>query len=425
MSYTLIKGDFHIHYPATPRQGPEPDGDTLKFQPDNRQLVNALPRSNRPARFTRNGMTSIRFEGIDALETHFAVAGEQFHQHEQLALAARDQLLAFAGFGAVEYFADKPFKVKSVEHHPRRGYILSNGLDTFGRTVAFAFIGDHPSSDGTSIFVTPDMLDSSLNAMMLDAGQAYGAFYLSLPADLRDSLLDKVTAARNAERGLWALATATTTESALINDAQTLESLVIWPKLFRRLAAFYQEGFTSLANFDAWLRADPVNRDDRLILPNRSLGNMHDMLVIDGNQLRLAYQPEDVVIVPDDFVLSEPSQPPAKPPVLPSDSTIDIRLIAALVNPAGTEAGNEVVTLLNAGNADVSLDGWLLADNNGQQRLNGMLNKGQLVQLSLASNVRLSNQRDTITLLNAQQEIVDQVSYESTQLPPEGHTLVF
>ena len=36
MSYTLIKGSFHIHYPANPLSGPEPDGDTLKFQPDQR-----------------------------------------------------------------------------------------------------------------------------------------------------------------------------------------------------------------------------------------------------------------------------------------------------------------------------------------------------------------------------------------------------
>ena len=67
MSYTLIKGYFHIHYPATPLNGPEPDGDTLKFQPDDRALIIALPKPNQPASFNRDGITSIRFEGIDAL----------------------------------------------------------------------------------------------------------------------------------------------------------------------------------------------------------------------------------------------------------------------------------------------------------------------------------------------------------------------
>jgi hypothetical protein len=34
MSYTLLRGSFVIRYPDLPRQGPEPDGDTVKFLPD-------------------------------------------------------------------------------------------------------------------------------------------------------------------------------------------------------------------------------------------------------------------------------------------------------------------------------------------------------------------------------------------------------
>ena len=37
--YTLIKGHFWIHYPDHPRQGPEPDGDTVAFAADNLALV--------------------------------------------------------------------------------------------------------------------------------------------------------------------------------------------------------------------------------------------------------------------------------------------------------------------------------------------------------------------------------------------------
>ena len=33
--YTLIKGEYHIYYPDLPRGGPEPGGDTIKFQPAN------------------------------------------------------------------------------------------------------------------------------------------------------------------------------------------------------------------------------------------------------------------------------------------------------------------------------------------------------------------------------------------------------
>jgi hypothetical protein len=32
--YTLLRGQFVIRYDDIPRQGPEPDGDTVKFLPD-------------------------------------------------------------------------------------------------------------------------------------------------------------------------------------------------------------------------------------------------------------------------------------------------------------------------------------------------------------------------------------------------------
>lgn len=257
MPYTLIKGSLHIHYPATPRMGPEPDGDTLKFLPDNRQFIENLPRSNRSPKFTQSGITTLRFEGIDALETHFSIEGEEYHQQMNLALTARNRLLDQAGFGDITYFQDAPFKVETVEQHPIRGYILSNGLDTYGRTIAFVFTGDHNEQDGSHIFVTPDMLNASLNIYLLEEGHAYPAFYLTLPAELRESLVEAVTVAKAIPTGLWTSATASTTQSAVINGAADLQTLVIWPKLFRRLAAFYQDGYTNLADFDAWLREEP------------------------------------------------------------------------------------------------------------------------------------------------------------------------
>ena len=104
MPYTLIKGTFHIFYPLSPSSGPEPDGDTIKFQPTNKQLIEGLPRANMPAQFNQAGITSIRFEGMDALETHFEVEGDRYNQKIDLALQARDVLLAKMGFGDIEYF---------------------------------------------------------------------------------------------------------------------------------------------------------------------------------------------------------------------------------------------------------------------------------------------------------------------------------
>lgn len=270
-SYTLIKGTFHIHYPENPRSGPQPDGDTLKFLPETRQLIESLPRNGRPPKFTQTGITTIRFEGIDTLETHFSSGATTFHQHTALALAARDTLLAEMGFGQVT-FHDGRFTVETVEHHPIPGYILSNGLDVHGRTIAFVFTGIHPNVDGSRLVVEPEMLDASLNAVLLRKGQAYPAFYLTLPAPLRDHLKRVVRKARNDATGLWAEATATTTQPATISDINQFQNLVMWPKLFRRLATFFADGQTDLGNLDAWLREDPRDRDDRLLLPPWNLG---------------------------------------------------------------------------------------------------------------------------------------------------------
>ncbi len=423
MPYTLIKGTFHIQYPARPLNGPEPDGDTIKFQPVNRGLITNLPRPNWAAAFNLDGITSVRFEAIDALETHFDVENETFHQKLDLALSERDALLARTGFGVVRYFAQSPFKVESVENHPVAGYILSNGLDTYGRTIAFVFSGEHPDIDGTQLFVTPQMLDASLNAFMLRTGNAYGAFYLTMPAELREHLRAIVHTARDANAGLWAQATATTDRAARITGLDMLQQLVIWPKLFRRLAPYFVQGHTNFDALDAWLRADAVNRDDRLLLPTLELGNMHDLIVEDGEQIRLAYATEDVVIVPDDYVL--PPGPVVPPPTVPVGSG-DVRIVAALIDPVqASERGFETVTILNTTAADIDLTGWVIADGSGRNKLAGALAAGEARRITLGGAVRLSNTRDTITLLDAQARIVDQVSYQARGLPAEGRTKIF
>jgi hypothetical protein len=402
----------------TRETAPSPTATPLRFKPDRRELIDALPREGRPASFNLLGTTPIRFEAIDTLETHFDTGGERTHQRLDLALAQRDALLAEAGFGEVRFFDDLPFKVQSVEHHPRRAWLLASGLDTHGRTIAFVFAGDPAEEDGTRVFVTPQHLDASLNAFMLRHGHAYAAFYSTLPADLREPLREITVAARRAGTGVYAHDAATLTAAAQIADLAALQQLAIWPKLFRRLAAFFADGRTSLSQLDTWLRQDPVNRDDRVLLPNREIGNMHDLVAADGHGLRLTHLPEDVVIVPDNFVL----QPVPKPVPLASSR---VRIIAALVDPAGDDRGNETVTLINVSEADIPLAGWTLADAAGRQPLQGTLAHGDALRISLTGQVQLGNARDTLTLRDDKDAVVDQVAYEQRDLPGAGRTLVF
>ena len=419
MPYKLIKGEFHIFYPDNPRQGPEPDGDTLKFRPDNPALVEALrsPGGSGP-RFNRKGMVNLRFEGIDALETHF----DDMHQHLGFAEAARDSVLRQAGFGQVTFWDDLPFKVKTVEHHPRRGYVHAKDLDPHGRVIAFVYAGDSSDVDGSEVFVDAATAEQSFNAQLLVEGLVYPAFYSTLPIDLKDRLAALAVAARNGAVGLWPQATASVDQSAAVSGLDALQDLVIWPKLFRRLARFFAGGHSNLSGFDAWLRADPRDRDDRLLLPNRELGNMHDVIEVTGNRIRMTERPEDLIVVPDDFVLGGGQQPGGQTQL----EEKSVRILAALANPAGPERGNETVTLLNATPEAVDLTGWEIADRaNGRQTLDGSLAAGDARRVTLTAQVPLGNRGDTITLFDATGRQIDQVSYTRDQARRQGWTIVF
>ena len=81
VSYLLLRGEFVVRYPDLPRQGPEPDGDTVKFAPDTPGLVEALPRpSGVSADLNARGI-SVRLEGIDALSPEGGFALSNRHAH--------------------------------------------------------------------------------------------------------------------------------------------------------------------------------------------------------------------------------------------------------------------------------------------------------------------------------------------------------
>ena len=142
------------------------------------------------------------------------------------------------------------------------------------------------------------------------------------------------------------------------------EQLVIWPKLFRRLVPYFATGASSLDGFAAWLRADPVNRDDELFLLDRlERGNLHDVVVAQGDQLRMTAWPEDFVISPDPAPPGAPTQP-------------------------------------------------------------GPVAAGDVQQVRLGSGLQLGNKGDTVLLLDKAGGTVDQVTYKSEKVRA-GRTICF
>lgn len=417
MTYTLLRGQFVIRYPDQPRQGPQPDGDTIKFLPDRPQLVEALPRvSGRPPGINSRGI-SVRLEAIDTLETHF----ENDHQELLGGRAARDLLLDQLGFRDVAYFDDLPNNVASASDDARRGHVLSNGIDANGRMIGFVYPDDPALPDGATIFVDDDLVDTSINTELLRAGLAYPAFYATLPTSLRRHLTDLARDARaaNAATGLWPRATADPNGPATIADLDDLERLVIWPKLFRRIVPYLAAGFTTFDQFDTWLRADPTNRDDELFLLDRlERGNLHDVITATGHQIRLTVWPEDLIITPD------PPQPVTQP-MHPSIAMGDVVIVAAVPNPPGVDIGAESVSVLNLSDSTIDLAGWhITATSGARHALSGPLAAGDTRRETLSATVSLGNSGDTVILTDPDDVTIDLVTYRGAQVIV-GRTICF
>lgn len=294
--YTLIRGDFYILYPDLPKNGPQPDGDTINFLPDHDDLVQALKRfSGQSARRKHLNTYSVRFEGIDTLETHF----EGRHQQIALAEAARDEMLKLMGFGTVTFWEDRRNNVKTAQHHPLRGYLLANGIESNGRVLGLVYPGDRTGDDGDRVHVGIQDFNESMNGRLLEAGLAYAELYQTMPIELVKHARAMVHTARGEELGLWGEESVGVGKRAQIRGLRDLPEMVMFPKLYRRLVKYFSAGHEGLSNFDTWIRADPVKRDDTLLLPSTELGNLHDLFDITSAGMALTINPEDVIFHPD------------------------------------------------------------------------------------------------------------------------------
>jgi endonuclease YncB( thermonuclease family) len=290
--YTLISGEFYLLYPDLPRNGPEPDGDTISFLPDHDDLVAALPRFNgRPPDRKHLGTYSVRFEGIDALETHF----QNHHQNLEFANAARDLMLREAGFAQVDFVPDRPNKVQAAQPHPLPGHILATGIEANGRIVAQVYPGppDDGVVDGDRVFVDDTLLDRSVDAALVRAaGLAYAELYSTMPFPLIGHLQALVTQARAAGAGFWPREDLGIDNPARPTSVADLADLVIFPKLYRRLVDYFTDQHPDLTAFHTWIRAQP-DRDDPAQLPTGERGHLHDLYQVDENGISLRLLPEE------------------------------------------------------------------------------------------------------------------------------------
>jgi hypothetical protein len=120
-----------------------------------------------------------------------------------------------------------------------------------------------------------------------------------MPIELIRHAQGLIAAARGSAAGLWPEEDVAVGTSAQIAGLSDLPELVMFPKLYRRLVKYFSDGHSGLGNFDTWIRADPVKRDDTLLMPTGELGNLHDLYDIDAAGIKLRFNPEAVIFNPD------------------------------------------------------------------------------------------------------------------------------
>jgi hypothetical protein len=111
----------------------------------------------------------------------------------------------------------------------------------------------------------------------------------------------------------------------------------------------------------------------------------------------------------------------------PGEPDHSVRIVGALVNPAGPAPEPETVTLLNATPAAVDLRGWSLVDRLDHRMVLDAqtLAAGDAIRIALRRPVEMGNSGGLLKLLDANGLKVDGIAYTKDQASKEGWTLVF
>lgn len=269
MPFTIIKGEF------VPEAG-RPDGDSIRFRPDDATPLFSLKRRGRPPRVNdQNGTIQLRYEGIDTMESKAAQPFSSDATKSNLALCGVPD-----GTGTA------------------RGYVLSNQIGPNGRPIAFVYAGDPDEDDGSAVFLDADRMTESVNYQQLALGHAYPLFYDTLFSDLRQAMADLVPAVRESALNLWA--EDSTNTGVAYAGADSLKTMApLFPKLWRRLDKYSTNSDISDPNtLDEFFDYMDSLREERVFVLSESRATGFDNVIeVEGDTVRLLYLPEDLVVV--------------------------------------------------------------------------------------------------------------------------------
>jgi hypothetical protein len=133
-AFLVLAGEFRII-------GAQPDGDSIRFYPYDPSQWDDVGGPY-PVQRNASGGAQLRFDAVDALETHYAIPTGMVHQPLDLAHAARDAFLRWLGFTSVTHEGET---VTAAEPAAVRGYVLTRSADKYGRCISFAGRGNPPA----------------------------------------------------------------------------------------------------------------------------------------------------------------------------------------------------------------------------------------------------------------------------------------
>jgi hypothetical protein len=277
VKYKIIKGKFHV-------VGASPDGDSIRFQAINDENWNFFTWKKQANK--RSKRKQLRFEAIDALETHY----EESHQPRSFGIAALEVLLGLLGIDEVVYNLSltQIFSARDGTD----GCIASQSLDMYDRPISLVFAGDVQLVDGAEASLSELPLDKCVNVKVAKMGLVYPTFYSTMEDDLLDLFTNIATTCRQNLVGLWALDK--TSDFTVWNTTTIIDDVVILPKLFRRLTTFFQASsdFSQLKDYLG------THGDRVLIRSTGKKAKLVDLLEINGRNIKFPHKPEDLIFDP-------------------------------------------------------------------------------------------------------------------------------
>lgn len=282
MEPRLSAGTFLTVHGKLTIVGREPDGDSIRFVPNDLRTLLHVPNASRlkPA---SDGSLQLRIDGIDAPETHF------LGQAQPQGVSARTTFLSDVGFRNVVFSTTGSVTASTPSQIPAT--IFVSLLDPYGRPVSYLIAGEEISQpEGTMGMLDDHTLDRTINTKMLTSGAAYVTVYSSTPPTQRAYLFAKAKLAKEKRLGVWG-ADKTNQFELVSHDSIGPDSQnLILPKLFRRATSYLDASVGgTVADFPTWLKSTITDKyhsqDDYVIRVDGSVVRLDTLIESRGNMI--------------------------------------------------------------------------------------------------------------------------------------------